>query len=205
MLKRKHDTAVLITPVAKTVPCFKDCDYIGVDMGYEHIMEAGMTPLFAIGDFDSPGAEPDLAGRFTVLRHPIAKNETDTELALLQAASMGYARIIVWGALGGRLDHELANLRCLLWKVPQAVFLDETQRIRVFLPGEYVMNAQYPHISFFAAESSVITLDGFDYPLVQQHIDEKDFYTCSNSIPKGKEARVILEKGRVLCVETRRR
>ncbi len=70
--------------------------------------------------------------------HPDArpdKDESDTELAVLEAVRLGATRITVLGALGGpRLDHELANVWLLaldaLGGVPTAL-LDE--RVRVTL------------------------------------------------------------------------
>jgi thiamine pyrophosphokinase len=53
------------------------------------------------------------------IEHPRAKDETDLELALTHAAEEGAKEIIVLGALGGRLDHTLANL--LLLTVPALV------------------------------------------------------------------------------------
>lgn len=199
MLKQ-HDTAVLVCPIAKSLPAIEDCDWIGIDAGCLILENAGITPLFAIGDFDSAPVGDDKP--YPVYRHPVAKNETDSELALLKAREMGYSRIILWGALSGRLDHTLANIRCMLWKVPQAIAMDENHRVRVFEEGCYSMVSDYPHISFFAAEDTIITLRDFDYPLESTLITTHDFYTCSNSISKD-EATVIIEKGRVLCVETR--
>lgn len=198
MLK-KHDTAVLVTPIARWLPEIDDADWIGIDMGCSIIQNAGKEVAFAIGDFDS--GKLDENAPFEVEIHPVAKDETDTELALLWAQSMGYENILLIGGLGGRLDHTLANLRCMLWKVPQTVLLEEKQKISVLLPGDYEFTPEYRHVSFFAAEPSVITLEDFDYPLHRRLIDEKDFYTCSNSISKAR-AFVRLEKGRVLCVQT---
>jgi thiamine pyrophosphokinase len=73
----------------------------------------GLVPGLVIGDMDSLSdeerAELEARGcRFVV--HPRAKDETDLELALTYAAELGTQEIIVLGALGGRLDHTLANV-----------------------------------------------------------------------------------------------
>lgn len=113
---RKHSTAVLVSPIAKSLPDLKDVDWIGIDMGYQLIVKEGKSCLFAIGDFDSGQLEEPLP--FPIERHPVAKDETDSELAIMKAKEMGYKTIILWGALGGRLDHTLANLRCITWQYP---------------------------------------------------------------------------------------
>ena len=48
-----------------------------------------------------------------VRRFKAEKDETDLELALLAAVDMGADEIKVIAALGGRLDHTLANLSLL--------------------------------------------------------------------------------------------
>ncbi len=89
---------------------------ICADGGCQVALTQGLRIDHAIGDFDSL-LEADLirmqALGVAILRHPIHKNETDLELALQLAKSLDPADIVVLGALGGRLDHEMANLMLL--------------------------------------------------------------------------------------------
>ena len=78
------------------------------DGGARAAMALGLQPRCVIGDFDSLNNDDlqRLAHQGTELqRHPVHKNETDLELALLYAVSIGSHEIIVLGALGGRFDH----------------------------------------------------------------------------------------------------
>lgn len=89
---------------------------IGADGGAARALAWGRIPDLVIGDMDSLPDEDRTAleaqgCRFVV--HPRAKDETDLELALTYAAAEGAREIIVLGALGGRLDHLLANLLLL--------------------------------------------------------------------------------------------
>ncbi|MGM9959922.1 MAG: thiamine diphosphokinase [Allobaculum sp.] len=196
---RKHDTAILVSPIATYLPEFENADWIGVDYGVQVLIDRGIKPLFAIGDFDSKHHEIRID--FPVFRHPVEKDETDMELALMKTREMGYKKVYICGALGKRLDHSLANLRIIGWKYPEAICLDTHTRLRVLTKGEYLFTPEYPHISFFALEQTCITLDGFEYSLYKRWIDEKDIYTCSNTIPNDS-ATVRIEEGRVICVET---
>jgi thiamine pyrophosphokinase len=86
---------------------------IGANGGAARALAWGLVPGLVIGDMDSLSdeerAELEARGcRFVV--HPRAKDETDLELALTYAAELGTQEIIVLGALGGRLDHTLANV-----------------------------------------------------------------------------------------------
>ena len=89
---------------------------IGADGGAARALDWGLTPQVVIGDMDSlPDALRDeleaRGSRF--IEHPRAKDETDLELALTYAVEQGAKEIVVLGALGGRLDHTLANLLLL--------------------------------------------------------------------------------------------
>jgi thiamine pyrophosphokinase len=80
----------------------------------------GLAPDLVIGDMDSLPDEEQaalLAKDCAFLVHPRAKDETDLELALSYAAQHGTKEIVILGALGGRLDHMLANV--LLLAMPE--------------------------------------------------------------------------------------
>ena len=81
---------------------------IAVDGGFASLEEAGRKPDMALGDFDSLGYVP--RGIRTV-RFSSHKDKSDMELALERAKTDGADEAIVFGALGRRLDHTLANLQ----------------------------------------------------------------------------------------------
>ncbi len=95
----------------------QDGDWIiGADGGAAQALAWGLEPDLVIGDMDSLADEDraTLAGRgCRFLEHPRAKDETDLELALTYAVGEGAREIVVLGALGGRLDHTLANVLLL--------------------------------------------------------------------------------------------
>ena len=86
---------------------------IAADGGARHLTAPWPHP--ARGDW-RPGfadaAEVIIFARFgaRILQYPVEKNETDLELAILYACEQGCAQLRIAGALGGRLDHTLANL-----------------------------------------------------------------------------------------------
>jgi thiamine pyrophosphokinase len=90
---------------------------IAADGGLGHCLNLGLTPSLLIGDLDS--ADPQQVSTVQSLgcrveKAPVEKDETDLELALLWAARAGYSVIRILGAIGGRIDQELANLSLLL-------------------------------------------------------------------------------------------
>ena len=89
--------------------CVAEQDFvIAVDGGYAHIKDLCRVDL-AVGDFDSLGYIPE---GIATLRHDPIKDYTDMYLAFDEARKRGCDEFEVYGALGGRLDHTLANLQC---------------------------------------------------------------------------------------------
>ncbi len=194
-----NNTVYLITPLAKGFPVSRNADYIGVDAGYDLILAQGLPCMEAIGDFDSTGGI--VPRGIPVYRHPMVKDETDGELAMARAVSLGYEHIIFWGGLEGRLDHTLANLRLICWKYPQIMLEDSHQRAFTLLPGVYELNQCSKHISFFAMGDSEISLNGFDYCLDHRKLNNKDMFTVSNRISQQSGV-VEIYSGRLLCIES---
>ena len=89
-------------------------EVIAADGGLARARAIGLEPGLLVGDLDSLPAEAAAsaeAAGVEVRRSPVDKDESDTELALLEAVRRGATRITVLGAFGGpRLDHALANL-----------------------------------------------------------------------------------------------
>lgn len=90
---------------------------VAVDGGLNHLRRLGLEPALLVGDLDSvPPQEVDRCRRnpdVRVIQHPIHKDETDLELALLAMVQEGHTSILVLAALGGRLDMTLANISLL--------------------------------------------------------------------------------------------
>jgi thiamine pyrophosphokinase len=103
----------------------RDGDWIiGADGGAGRALAWGLVPHLVIGDMDSlPDEDQSVlkARGCRFVEHPRAKDETDLELALRYAAREGAHEIVVLGALGGRLDHTLANVLLLTLPVLDGV------------------------------------------------------------------------------------
>lgn len=86
---------------------------VAVDGGFAALEAVGCTPSVVLGDFDSLGYVPEVPETVEVFEYPAHKCESDMELALRLAQDRGYSEVEVYGAIGGRLDHTLANLQLL--------------------------------------------------------------------------------------------
>jgi len=85
---------------------------IAVDGGFLRAQAAGVAVHVLVGDLDSLPEAPLPTG-LEVVRHPMEKDATDLELALDYAVSLSPEKLHLFGALGERLDHTLANLNLL--------------------------------------------------------------------------------------------
>lgn len=152
--------------------------WIGVDHGATLLLNWGIRPVAAIGDFDST-TTAEMARLQSQLAEiktfPPAKDFTDTQLGV-KAAIDAYApdQIDIWGATGGRLDQLLANLYLPLQKaflayLPKIRLVDTQNIVQYFLPGTYSIYDQ-PQMDYLAFVNLTpvrgLTLPDEKYPLV---------------------------------------
>ncbi len=97
---------------------------IACDKGLLYAEKMNIEPDSIIGDFDSAdeSAVSDYIAAHSfdksrILRFPSHKDDSDTMLAIKEALKEGYTRIEIICALGGRLDHTLANIQGMAYAV----------------------------------------------------------------------------------------
>ncbi|QCJ42017.1 thiamine diphosphokinase [Bacillus sp. S3] len=168
--------------------------WVGVDRGVFHLLTRNIIPEIAFGDFDSVSPEELLFIESQVSelkRYNPEKDETDMELALNWALAQKPSIVRLFGATGGRLDHLFANVHLLLnplkEKHPADVYLIDRHNI-VFLkePGSYFIEKMKSkkYVSFvpLTLDVSGITLNGFKFPLKNQHISLGSTLCISNEL-----------------------
>ncbi|MCI5938067.1 MAG: thiamine diphosphokinase [Eubacterium sp.] len=96
-----------------------DALVIAADGGFDYARSHGVTPHFVLGDFDSlPASSRELLPD-SAIRYPKEKDDTDMMLALKLGLQKGCREFHIYGGLGGRLDHTLANLQSLTYLTEQ--------------------------------------------------------------------------------------
>lgn len=185
---------------------------IAADGGARHCLQLGLTPNVIIGDFDSLTAEEltslETAGA-RLIRHPARKDETDLELALLQAIELGASEVVILGALGARWDMSLANLLLLTHpnlRHPHVRVLDGHQEITLLRGGERIELRGQPgdtlSIIPLRGDARGITTQGLEYPLDRGSLLFGATRGISNVL-LHQIASVTLEDGLLLCVVIR--
>jgi thiamine pyrophosphokinase len=191
---------------------------IAADGGWLRAKRLGMAPDVLVGDLDSlaPGdVERARAEGIEVVRASVDKDESDTELALLEAVRKGASRVTVLGAFGGpRLDHALANVWLLGHPALAGVrvtLLDGRTRLDLVAapgPGGGVVERMLPGpvgglVSLLPHGGDVtgITTHGLRYPLRDEPLVVGPARGLSN-VRTAPDAWVRVRDGRLLVVET---
>lgn len=146
---------------------------ICADSGARHLYVLGLTPDLIVGDMDSLNGElqRDFVGQGSrIMRYPEAKDETDSQLALEMAFMMMPDEIRIYGALGARIDHTLANLTLLTAAADRGIetrLVDQWCEIFLVRQKAAVEGEIGQTVSLFAfgADVTGVTLEGFEYPL----------------------------------------
>jgi len=186
-------------------------DYlVGADGGTRHILALGLKPDVVVGDLDSlpPATVEALAAQGVAIeRHPVAKDQTDLELALDRALHDGAGEILLLGALGGRLDQTLANVLILAQRAwPATIRLAEGNQVAQLLRGGdrlVLPNTVGSTVSALAISPQVtgVTYHGLAYPLVNATLTLGSTRGVSNVI-SASPATITIATGFLLIVHT---
>ena len=200
----------LVNPVFfhKKMAEMGNCLIICCDGGARHFQYLGIKPDVIIGDMDSidPASLASYSNqKIKIIKHSAKKDFTDTELALDYALSLKPEAIFIWGALGGRIDHTLANV-FLLCK-------GQEKGIRIYMVDEYseafvldketsIIDEAGKTVSLIALSPEVtgITLSGFLYPLKKETLIMGESRGISNVINDAC-ASISVRQGKLLVIK----
>lgn len=180
---------------------------ICADRGMQHARTLNICPDLIVGDFDS-GSQADLVyyeeKEIPIERFNPEKDETDTELAIKRAIEKGTTGLTIYGGLGNRFDHSLANVH-LLWpllqKGVQARLMDPHNEVtlvkdQITLQGE--LGDLVSLIPFFG-DAKGVTTKGLGYPLSDAVLKMGSSLGVSNYLTQ-KEAEVTLTQGVLVVI-----
>jgi thiamine pyrophosphokinase len=172
----------------------KDSIWVGADRGVFTLINRGIQPNIAFGDFDSVSSQEFIQIENTVKhleKFKPEKDETDMELALNWALEQEPAQVRIFGASGGRLDHFFANVQLLIspvlaHKKTEIFLIDQKNIIFVKAAGKYEIKKMpdKKYISFVPVSLNIkdLTLEGFKYPLKDCHISIGSTLCISNEL-----------------------
>jgi thiamine pyrophosphokinase len=183
-------------------------DYIiAVNGGTHHALSVGVMPHVIIGDLDSllpdERAQVEAAG-VKIARFSPCKDETDLELAIRYALEQHATEIVMFAALGGRLDHALANiflltlpelqgLKVSICEDYQTAFLIRDKACIKGKPGDTVS------ILPIGGDAVGVSNDGFEWPLHEATLPLGTTRGISNVL-RTENASISVKQGLLFCV-----
>lgn len=172
---------------------------VGVDSGLEYLLDLNKKIDLAVGDFDSINQnliEKIKLKSTKIINLDINKNMTDLAFALDYIYNnMDYDSIEVYGGIGGRIDHFLANLN-LISKYNFSM-KDNSHFIYLLSKGKHQIKNFKKYISFFAIEDVYeLTLKGFKFDLDSYYLSTNDSLCVSNE----GSGQVDFNKGKLLVI-----
>jgi thiamine pyrophosphokinase len=183
---------------------------IGVDRAAYWLIKHHIIPDLAIGDFDSTDKNEfasikQLCKNLAVF--PENKDYTDMELAIREAAKIKPAEIVIYGAIGSRIDHTLANIHLLEEVSRQAIpclIRDSHNEIRLVTDEINIENNKlYKYFSVIPVTDSVtVSITGSLYELTKKMITRGQTLGVSNEIV-GKSAKITVHVGTALVIQSR--
>lgn len=151
--------------------------FIGIDRGALYLLDEGIQPDLAIGDFDSISSEE----KERIKKHSkIVKNfqsekdDTDTELGLIQTVEQfNPDSIMIYNWIGGRLDHFISILFLVVqprfYNILSILsFVDKENTICFYLPGQHIVRKENDkeYLSYIGmTQIKGLTLQDVKYPL----------------------------------------
>jgi len=181
----------------------QDGDFvIAVDGGYLYSKIAEIAPDLIIGDFDSVGEteREELSLMKAVAPERIVelnpcKDDTDTLAALRIGLEKGYRNFHIYGALGGRLEHTIANIQCLHFLKNQGAkgYILDAYSMMTLIQNETVVfqKNMEGYLSLFSLNEKAkgVSIKNMKYLL--EHVE------LTNDFPLGISNEFINEAGEV--------
>lgn len=103
----------------------KDDYIICADGGYNNFLKSKNNffqfPHLVLGDFDSLNIET-IPKNVEIKVFSEYKDETDIMLALNEGMSLNFNNFVIYGGLGGRIDHQYANIQLLKYTLENNAF-----------------------------------------------------------------------------------
>ncbi|MCC6147465.1 MAG: thiamine diphosphokinase [Anaerolineaceae bacterium] len=185
---------------------------VAVDGGLRHLEKLGVQPHLLVGDLDS--ADADAVGALQakgvkILRFSPEKNETDLELALQTPEVGGARQVLLLAALGGRMDHALANILLLTRPdlLEKDIHLEDGLTKAFFIQSLGVIHGEPGDIvsllPFNGPVEGVLT-QGLKYPLDEETLCAGQARGISNVLLEGR-AVIRIRRGLLFCVHTRKK
>lgn len=190
-------------PVEKlTIQPTPDDLIIAADNGYAVVQSLGVTPDITVGDFDSLGSVPDADN---LIKLDVRKNDTDLEHAVTVALEKGCDDFVIYGAVGGKLDHTLGNIAVaerIALAGAKSLFIGDDSSFTVIRSASFELPARESgRLSVFSLSevSRGVEISGLAYEVTDFELSRTVTRGVSNAFI-GKPSRISVSDGTLLIV-----
>ena len=182
---------------------------IAVDGGSNHLYRLGIMPNYILGDLDS--IDDDIrsyyeASDVVFKKFPTKKDETDAELAVWMVEEEGLLGIDIYAALGGRIDHELANIQLLYYILDRGMYpriISEREEIYILRNEEMNLKGSIGDIVSIIpvkGDARGITLANMEYSV--EELDLKYSVTRGiSNVMLAEDAYINVRDGCILVIK----
>lgn len=194
------------------IPVAEEDLVIAVDGGLDYCAVLNVEPDLILGDFDSLSEEECAAVEQLeqqiperVIRLQREKDETDGLAALQEGLKRGYTEFRIYAGTGGRFDHTLANIQCLLYLKNRGAsgYLVDGTGMMLVIKNEAIHFRRNLKgtLSLFSMveESKGVTIRGMKYELDCASV-RNDFPLGISNEFIGQEAEILVEDGTLVCM-----
>ncbi len=183
---------------------------ICADGGFDNAKEIGILPDVLIGDLDSIkeikiGRSIIDNSNIKLIKYPREKDSSDLELSIEYAVEQGFKDIIVFAAMGSRIDHSLSNIHLLVrysldgYKVK---IIDDNNIISLIYPNMEIEKDDYKYSLIpIGLDGIVVSLKGFKYELENKLIPFGTTLGVSNIVIENK-AEIKLHSGTGVLIQS---
>ena len=172
---------------------------ICVNGGFLMARSLGITPDYVVGDLDSMEREM-ITGEIEVIQFPEEKDLSDFELGIQKALKMKTEKIYVYGALGGRKDHEIINIVIMAHCAIPVVFIERGTEIHNIIDEIKLRVTRGCICSLVSFDGPCLVKEtkGLKYPLKNEFL--KPYSRGLSNIASDEEIYVKVGKGNLIII-----
>ena len=178
-------------------------DYvIAADGGYAYLQRLGISPDLVLGDFDSLAKKPQ---NRNVIELPREKDDTDMLYALRLGIEKGFTCFYLYGGMGGRFEHTLANLQALAFLASRGArgfLFGQNEVTTIFQNGSLSFGAEaegYFSLFSYGRTCTGVCIQGMKYELEDAQIENTYPIGVSNEFI-GRPSRISIASGTAIAV-----
>ncbi|MCH5163897.1 MAG: thiamine diphosphokinase [Clostridiales bacterium] len=182
---------------------YSDKIIVCADGAYDYL-KSYVVPDILLGDFDSINSVPQ---NVEIKKFPVDKDYTDGHLAILEIKDRGATEIEIYGAFGGRPDHEYGNFALLA--------LASSLNIKAVIKGDFdiyfvtdeiklsVKKNMTVSIAPYSDSAHIKTTEGLKFSATSLVLNKLHLIGLSNTAI-SEEIYVSVEEGSILLFVQRR-